>query len=385
MTNRISTIVSCNQRFNFTHKRTMMSSRCVSSARTLYHCYRILSNDHILEEIKNKNYKPLINEISTLSLDHTKGTPQHKEAILSRIITHKYPLNSFYEPLQKQYPFLVCAQDILVDNRTIKELPVAASYIEFAKHNLESLQITGDSITTNFSYNLQSNYDFLASVRCLNEKNEVSIKICPHDEKGGNGMLKHTTRGSLGIVTYDPNNQPILTSSQPFTADKLIEFNNTRIQRIRQGLNIDKKDSEPYEPIFKEINQLFEKIDSKDLNLVLNTHAKAQDFLFNSIQCNANYNRSLAFIFPVQQKQISDTPQERAFFQRYLSYLPQNRLYNLDNKRDYQMVTQAAIKAYKETVDPYIIDKLVLLEKSGLKMSGHFLEVLSTIYQASTS
>jgi hypothetical protein len=74
----------------------MLSGKAFQSARAAYHCLNILSKQEILDKTTKDNHTPLTENLVDLSLDHNKGLPQQKTAILKHITNHKFDSNSFY-------------------------------------------------------------------------------------------------------------------------------------------------------------------------------------------------------------------------------------------------------------------------------------------------
>jgi hypothetical protein len=93
--------------------------------------------------------------------------------------------------------------------------------------------LTGDSIAITFDKQKQSNPDMVVYVA-----SPLGSKETYQDVKSGMNVVKHSSRGSLGLLTFDINMQVI-----PFTTH---DFSLRQIQKERLGLKHDANSIEEF-------------------------------------------------------------------------------------------------------------------------------------------
>ena len=108
----------------------------------------------------------------------------------------------------------------------------------------------------------------------------------------------------------------------------------------------------------------------------LKAHETYQQFMWDNFQTNPSYPRSISFIFPivVEYKSVDDQNPQFIKFKDKFIYLLEDRLYDLNKRGDCQETTKALLLAYKDTVDPKIIEKLQHLKNTNLTFNAKFLE-----------
>lgn len=77
------------------------------------------------------------------------------------------------------------------------------------------LSYTIDAKPGNFPHQTQTNQDFWVCLKANFTFNNVKFRNTYQDEKSGMDMLKHSTRGSLGLLTYDST-----TRMHPYKIEK---------------------------------------------------------------------------------------------------------------------------------------------------------------------
>lgn len=364
-----------------TQKRFMLSGRALHTARTAYHCLALLTNNDILNNSKKDNHEPLIKGLVELSLNNSKGTPQHKEAIITHITNYRFNVDFLYKFFSKTngYENIVWNPNDTHDFRVLKELPLLKALMSKFGDNIQQVICTNDSHIPSFSHKIQENPDWLATIKCNNSFGKSCDKVIGinsaykqvhFDEKGGNGMFKHSSSGSLGLITYDSDNQNVQTMSAPITPDILLTSDLKNMKNLREviptmGL---KKKLEVF------INDL-ELFESKRLGApnIFEKRVEIQRCLWDNILSDPDYKRSISFVFTDHPEYIPLDAKGQAFEKRFLSLL-NDKLYHLDRTQDRRDIYRAMLIAYKETVDPKIVEKLQYLNGITFTLSPRFLE-----------
>jgi hypothetical protein len=104
--------------------------------------------------------------------------------------------------------------------------------------------------------------------------------------------------------------------------------------------------------------------------------------MWDTFNVNPSYPRSISFIFPItiEYNNVAEQDPRYNAFKNQFSSLLKDRLYDLNKQSDCKEITFAMLKAYKDTVDPQILDKLQYLQHSaGLTFNSKFLLDLSLI------
>jgi hypothetical protein len=219
-------------------KRGMLSSKSVQVARAAYYCLNSLTNPQVMDKTSKNSQTTLAESLVDLSLDHTKGVVQHKTTILKHISNHRFASDDFYAYYRTYNPKFKWEPNTHTDIRILNELPIIHEYSTKFDYNIDWVLATADSRAASFPHQIQSNQDFWVMLSTgLNKTLNFGYKCVPQDEKSGMDMFKHTTRGSLGLLTYDQDGNNVQVSREP--AMSLIEFNTKRLRDIRQGLEGD--------------------------------------------------------------------------------------------------------------------------------------------------
>lgn len=162
-----------------------------------------------------QNPKPLIRDFVKIALDDTTGIVQHKTAIIKHIINQKFSLSNFYEPFI-DYTNLTTVKyepNVFVDCRTLNELKSLELYMKYFGSNIIGTYATLDSRPATFFNANQTNPDFWVS---------LDGKVIYQDDKSGMDMFKHSSKGSIGIVTYDQYGNNIQMTSNPIKINDIL-------------------------------------------------------------------------------------------------------------------------------------------------------------------
>lgn len=357
-------------------KRTMISSRCYQAARAAYYIASTISKQGCLD---NRNTQPFISKVVTNTIDNNQGISQHKTTIWKHMSHQRLPGEHFYEPFIEQVP--IATQIVkyephaLADFRTINELPVLQEYLQTFHKDIVWTYSTLDSRSANFPKAQQTNPDFWTLIdKGMGLRN---ARCTYQDEKSGMDMFRHSTRGSVGILYFDETGQNIQMTSKPITIHDLIANHKSNLYKLNEalkddGLIIDSKNT------FVKATKIVNDMEGKSFPEFQVLHNKLQNLLWDQLQCNPNYNRSVSFIFI---KQIINTPmteKEYTFSQAFQSQLKDNYLYDLDKKGDLREVYHAWIYAGNK-IDPYFVDKLYHLHNNGITLTTDILLILKQI------
>jgi len=394
ITNKI-TIILVSRTFSHICKCSMMSSRCIYAMRAMYHGLNALTNSNVMEQTNKKNHTALAKSLVDYSMDKTQGVPQHKESMLTHIISHRFQSAEIFDVMQENYlPILKYESNVLIDPRFTKELYTIKVFHDYFKDDIDWILATNDARAANFPHQTQTNQDWWVNLKIMSKIDKmfglktdpISYKVVPHDEKAGTGMFDHTTRGTLGILSYDtPTNQIVQITKKAITSDDIIDFNKNRLRGIVTTMETDRIDSTFCKDIIEKHKANFNTVNKAKFQDVINAHDACQQDLWSNIHLNDNYKRSISFVFFDPHSvncTVDDMPKVNAFRNRFITLLP-DRLYNLDKKSDLHLVERAALQAYKEEVDPLIIQKLMFLQNNGVIFNNNFLQILFTMSKLS--
>lgn len=177
-----------------------------------------------------------------MSLNNKKGIPQHQTALISHMTNHKFDASLIYDEFKKITVYeKITVIPANVDLRIMKELRVLDLFQKEFDNDITNIQINSDTIVGNFHKQKQSNPDFFVTLKNTVIKGMglgyTNSTICrQHDEKGGMAMIENTTRGHLGILYYDTNNNNIQFTSSAISSDRLLKFNKDRLNGIKNVL-----------------------------------------------------------------------------------------------------------------------------------------------------
>jgi hypothetical protein len=346
----------------------MLRSRELA-AKSTFHCLQAICAQEVVDKISRTNHESLIEALYDYALDHNKGIVQLKGALLHSMFRQKYSLEDFNKVHLKKNPGTkaVFAANVSSDFRIFAELPVIVAYESTFKCNIKNILLTGDSMPTKFLKQKQSNPDAIVEIISTH-----GFKQTYQDVKSGADIIKHTTRGSLGIITYDHNQQVF-----PFTGGDLDlkRFNYSREYGIRSSLTevLDKNASMAFEVT---LDKVIEILKTEQSILVQNNNI--QTILWNDIQCHPHYKRSVSFIFTPT---ISVSPSDLRFelYKNKFCASLSDRMYDLNKTQDRKDIFTAMLKAYYE-VDPKFVQKLEYYHRSmNLDIDKLFLQCLAQV------
>jgi hypothetical protein len=357
-------------------KRGMLSSKSVQVARAAYYCLNSLTNPQVMDKTSKNSQTTLAESLVDLSLDHTKGVVQHKTTILKHISNHRFASDDFYAYYRTYNPKFKWEPNTHTDIRILNELPIIHEYSTKFDYNIDWVLATADSRAASFPHQIQSNQDFWVNVMTKVDKSMGlgTHKVVPQDEKSGMDMFKHSTRGSLGLLTYDQQSTNVQITNKPILITDLIPYNRRRLHSINAGLDSDKVDY-PYKPILDKCEAY---LNNKNKS-IYEIHNNIQDELWTGLQCHPLYNRSISFIFIKQVVYSPLTETEDAFRNHFVSLLG-DKMYDLNSRQDCRDVYKAMLIAYKTQVDSKVIDKLYHLHhQAGITLNTHFLHDMANL------
>jgi hemerythrin len=189
-------------------------------------------------------------------------------------------------------------------------------------------------------------------------------------------MFKHSTRGSIGLLTYDSITNENVQVTNELITPLHFKYNKERLYGIDFDLKQDHISNRSFDLILNDCMGRIKDLENleKSNQNIFDIHRTIQQDLFEHIQRNPTYNRSISFIFT---KHVDySCPLENKFdnfHKRFVSLLG-DKIYNLDQGQDRKDIFRAMLIAYKTEVDPLIIDKLYHLHHiEGITLNTHFL------------
>jgi hypothetical protein len=335
---------------------------------------KVFSNSDLVHNHKKQNPRPLIREIVNVALDDTAGIIQHKTAFVKHLTNQKFNGEHFYESFIDQTNLTTVKYEphIFTDFRTLNELKSLESYCFTYGSDIVWALATLDSRPANFPHANQTNPDFWVS---------IAGKVTYQDDKSGMDMLKHSSKGSIGVLTYDHTGNNIQMTSEPITVDRLINYNKIRLTNLASAL---KNDS-----IHEEFSIMKAILDAKNYNNkmigksfdeVHKLHNDIQYILWKSIQCNPKFTQSVSFVFLNKLIKQPFNEQEHRFSKTFQSKLQRNKLYNLDKQGDVKELYKAFINAGNE-IDPQFIQKLHYLHHHGMTLTNTILLIVNDLFK----
>jgi len=257
-------------------KRTMISSRCMYAARAMYHAALLISNTDTINKLNKTNLEPLVNEMVQYALDDNKGIIQQKTTIFKHLSNQKFHGELFYESFINQMKTTVVKYEphVSVDVRTLNELKSLELYIKYFGKDVEWIYATLDNRSANFPYAQQTNPDFWVYINKL-----LGFKGTYQDDKSGMDMLKHSSKGSIGVLTYNEEGQNLQMTSNPITITDLISYNKTRLNKLLLVLQSQSINQE----LLDEARSIQNNMQGKSFEEVSNLHNDIQNILWRQI------------------------------------------------------------------------------------------------------
>lgn len=365
-------------KINHIIKRTMIGSRCVHAARAAYHCLQTITKITMLNDISKNNHEAFNKEIGALALDSSLGTPQHKKAIIGHMLNYPFDCATMYG-LSNHVEKIVTNEPVGPSSHVITELPVCEALLDRYSTDIIKVQITSDTQPVIMEGQKQTNYDFIFTIKTkLISTLDNMFGFKPtiekmQDCKDGGGILKHVTRGSIGIITFDKDGKNIQTTPYPILENDIIQFNEKRLNHLTDYL----KNNGLYDHFSYDIRNCFKELRSEksifDINLSI------ENILWNNIQRNPLFPRSISFVF-LQKTHFEHEPTnfERRLIDTLNSKRDHSKPYSLDKKGDAKEFYIACLETYYKEVDPQIFDKLLYLKKSGITFNTFFNDILTS-------
>jgi hypothetical protein len=358
--------------------RSMMSGRSFQVARAAYNCFLALSNPNTLDKIKKDDSSPLVKEAVLVSLDNNRGVLQHKTAFFKHLSTQRFPGEHVYDAFADATgAFQVkCYPNQLTDFRSLDEVGTLQEYL--SKFNLDIPWIipTHDALESNFPNQKQPRVDFWVGIdRAMG----LEFKGVYQDGKAGMDIVRHTLRGSIGLLSYNGVGENIQVTSKPITIYDIIDSDYHKIEMIRQTLIINSGSNviNYFEDSLKSCQSLCESMNKKSFQEVKLLHDQLQQILWNDFQANPAFQRSVSFIF---LKDIINSPSssnEETFSRIFSSHLT-DKMYDLNKRQDFNDIFKVMLMAGKE-IDPQFIKKLEYLHNNGVTLHSKVLIVIADL------
>jgi hypothetical protein len=360
----------------------MMSGKSPVVARAAYFFLNSLNNSNL---VNRNDLSPLERDLGNFAVDDQKGVPQHKSAFARHIISHRLDPTNVYQNTGCYTKLIFPSQKVTVSPQVINEVAVLNEYVKNYGKDIKTIEVTCDSKSVlNFPGQLQPNQDFWVTPQeskfatVMDRALGLKSRQFPQDEKSGLNMFKHSTRGSIGLLTYDDQGNNIQIMHKPIDTQALVTYNkdflkdlSTYVQTldIPELTNTLKNCKKNIAPLTK--NSTFQE--------VMATQTDIQDILWNEVQLHPQFDRSVSFVFLKQISYDKGDDNLRAFEERFKSLL-EDKLYDLNNRRHVRKISQVMVLAYSETVDKDIYKKLSYLQKDiGLQFNQSFLEDLARL------
>lgn len=360
----------------------MFAPKCSFFSRTVFVCMRSVLSSNVTDKISVNDHSSFNSETCSLALKHQLGTPQHKKTVLSHLFNHQYNIRQAYN-LSKFKNKINTQETCGPSSNVLTELPIMENYLDVWDFEVKSVEILSDVIQTPLEGQKQPNMDYSVDLYQHDDHNHVLDPITRyHDAKDGKHMFVHSTRGSLGLLTFDEKLKNIQTMSEDVTSDRLIAFNKNRLNSLRQYLERPdlckfKLYCEPYiKACEDELEQCKRGKSIFDVNPII------ENILWNGIQRHHMFPRSISFIFLQKikfddQLAIGDSSAESYYRFQYEfgTSFKEDKLYSLDNFAARREFYHILLKTYKN-VDPSMKDKFLYLQQNGIQLTKAFEEVL---------
>lgn len=347
----------------------MISARCMYASRAIYYSLKAMTSPDIFKEKTNKEKtRALTKQLIALHDDHHKGAVQHKSVFVTAATpTKKFTTNDLSD-LIKFNTNTEIPKEISYDGRVFKEITatkeITETYGPFVKvyMNFDSKDIIA------YKQN-QARPDFIFSI--LGNDNSIIPRVM--DEKAGVHMLETSSKGTLGILTYDissgiPQNVPIL--GYPVTPPNLLTVDRRNLGRLQLSFENDNVAPELSDKIAKQGTYILNESEKKPLEI----HENYMSFIWNKVQKNQLFKRSASIIITKQINFQELTPEEQQFHNDFYSKL-ENRTYNISKYGDRIQITKAAFYAFSRQ-DPDLLFNLTHLHKEGL-LNNDFFDTIS--------
>jgi len=351
----------------------MINSRCFVTAKTAFNCLSTLASKDLLDSTSKDNQTTFNTTIGKFALNPLLGTPQHKRAILGHMLNHKLNTKTIYG---------LCTHSDLIKtteahgptSNIITEVITSEAYLTRFRDDIKAYEVTSDTkVINNIDGQKQTNFDFIVSLFGLKPHTNNFVTRVQDCKEGGN-ILRHSTRGSIGIITFDKNGNNIQTTPTIIDENMLLSYNRKRLESLETFLETKKIQDIFTNTIIKCKQELNSGKSIFDINRTI------EDILWNEVQKHPIFPRSVSFVF--LHKIDFDTSTDNVSSQLLLKLnTSRNSLnpYNLDKKGDMKEYYTILLKAYKKEVDPLIYDKLKYLQSSGIQFNTFFLDILNCI------
>jgi|SRR6201992_146616 len=355
-------------------KRYMLGSRCMYAIRAIYYASSIISNTDTLNQLNKSNRKHLVNEIVRYNLNDNQGIVQHKNAVIKNLTNQKVPSENVYEPyIEHTNNMLVKYEpNVLTDFRTLNELKTLDLYCKYYGKDIYWIYATLDHRAATFPHATQSNPDFWVLI-------DKTSRVTYQDDKSGMDMFKHSSKGSLGVVSYDSSGKNIQMTSKPIEINNLITYNSDNLNKLESALKNDHIGQD--KDIMKAMRRahiLQKEMSGSSYEDVFKKHHEIQNILWSEIQCHPKFTQSVSFVFLNQVINQPNTEKEIQFSKTFQSKLKPNKMYDLTKREDYNELYTAFIYAGKD-LDPQFIQKLHYIHNNGMSLNNNIILLLNQL------
>lgn len=306
---------------------------------------------------------------------------QHRARFVNNVFREKWDVSQLSEVYYLNYPenksIIVFPQintvpllfsnnkenQLNIDSRVFSEIPVINALVDNYRESIIKVYNTLDHPYKVFANQKQSNVDYVLHLQTI----EGALKETYADAKSGLHMIKHMTRGHLGLVETINNNQELeFTNAHPLITTK---YNITRLRNIENT----------FDSILKK--NLTYVIDHAQVIINNATNPYEASYLWHHIQRNPRYDRSLSFVFQTEVNPMMDTSEKYVTYKkRFVELLgEQKSYYDIDSIADRKVIFKAMIVAFAE-VEPCIKPKLshmkgtIVLDSDLLIVMNKFIE-----------
>ena len=355
-------------------KRYMLGSRCMYAIRAIYYASSIISNTDTLNQLNKSNRKHLVNEIVRYNLNDNQGIVQHKNSIVKNLTNQKVPSEDMYESyIDYTNNMLVKYEpNVSTDFRTLNELKTLDLYSKYYGKDICWIYATLDHRAATFPHATQSNPDFWVLI-------DKSSRVTYQDDKSGMDMFKHSSKGSLGVVSYDSSGKNIQMTSKPIEINNLITYNSDNLNKLESALKNDHIGQD--KDIMKAMRRahiLQKEMSGSSYEDVFKKHHEIQNILWSEIQCHPKFTQSVSFVFLNQVINQPNTEKEIQFSKTFQSKLKPNKMYDLTRREDYNELYTAFIYAGKD-LDPQFIQKLHYIHNNGMSLNNNIILLLNQL------
>lgn len=366
--------------------RSMFKARNEALVSASYSFMNTFLQDNVLHATTTSTKIAVINaamHYTKINIPH--ASLQHKARFVNNVFREKWDVSTLSEVYYENYPenksVIVFPQikttigvvstsenRITTDSRVFAEIPVINALIDHFRPSILQVYNTLDQPYKTFANQKQANVDYVFQIKTMDGS---SIKETYGDAKSGLHMIRHMTRGHLGVVETHKDKEIEFTSEHPLITTK---YNMTRVRNIGNTLD----------PITKKnLTYVFDNAQAIINNSTnpYEANRKLNSYLWDHIQRNPIYDRSLSFVFQAEVNPLSyNSTKYSAYKKRFIEVLGEQKPhYDLDSIADRKVIFKAMILAFSD-VEPSIKYKLshmkgtIALDQDLILIMNKFIE-----------